>query len=288
MRRRSTASSIAARGSAAPDRELGRRRTPRRRVVRPERRASRGTGPASTCFRWASVTKLVTALATLVAVEEGVVDLDEPAGPEGRRSGICSPTPAGCRSTAGRRSRGRARGGSTRTRASRRSPSTSRHARRCRSPSISPRRCSGRSGWRPSCAARPARTFTARSATCSRSRASCSRRRSSRRRRSRRRRPSHFPGPRRRPARLRPLGPERLGPRLRAQGREAPATGPGRSTRRARSATSAAAGTFLWVDPERALALGVLTDLEFGEWAKTAWPTLSDAVLSEGSPAGAG
>ena len=34
-------------------------------------------------FGWASVTKLVTALAVLVAVEEGVLDLDEPAGPRG-------------------------------------------------------------------------------------------------------------------------------------------------------------------------------------------------------------
>jgi len=34
-------------------------------------------------FPWASVTKLVTAMATLVAAEEGIVDLDEPAGPEG-------------------------------------------------------------------------------------------------------------------------------------------------------------------------------------------------------------
>jgi len=32
---------------------------------------------------WASVTKLVTTLATLVAVEEGTLDLDDPAGPEG-------------------------------------------------------------------------------------------------------------------------------------------------------------------------------------------------------------
>src|SRR6266511_5562446 len=40
-------------------------------------------GPRDRTFRWASVTKLVTALATLVAAEEGVVDLDEPAGPEG-------------------------------------------------------------------------------------------------------------------------------------------------------------------------------------------------------------
>jgi CubicO group peptidase (beta-lactamase class C family) len=42
-----------------------------------------------------------------------------------------------------------------------------------------------------------------------------------------------------------------------------------------------ASGAFLWVDPERRLALGVLTDLDFGEWARDAWPRLSDAVLAE-------
>ena len=40
-------------------------------------------------------------------------------------------------------------------------------------------------------------------------------------------------------------------------------------------------GTFLWVDPERSLALVVLTDREFGGWAKAAWPQLSDAVVQE-------
>src|SRR5438034_11799410 len=40
-------------------------------------------GPSGLEFHWASVTKPVTALATLVAAEEGIVDLDEPAGPEG-------------------------------------------------------------------------------------------------------------------------------------------------------------------------------------------------------------
>jgi CubicO group peptidase (beta-lactamase class C family) len=39
-------------------------------------------------------------------------------------------------------------------------------------------------------------------------------------------------------------------------------------------------GTFLWVDPERRLALACLTDREFGDWALEAWPTLSDAVLA--------
>jgi CubicO group peptidase (beta-lactamase class C family) len=40
-------------------------------------------------------------------------------------------------------------------------------------------------------------------------------------------------------------------------------------------------GTFLWVDPDAQVALACLTDLEFGDWAKTAWPALSDAVLAE-------
>ena len=41
------------------------------------------TGPLDHRFAWASVTKLLTALAVLVAVEEGTVALDEPAGPPG-------------------------------------------------------------------------------------------------------------------------------------------------------------------------------------------------------------
>jgi hypothetical protein len=40
-------------------------------------------GPAERTFRWASVTKLLTATAVLVASEEGTVDLDEAAGPPG-------------------------------------------------------------------------------------------------------------------------------------------------------------------------------------------------------------
>jgi CubicO group peptidase (beta-lactamase class C family) len=40
-------------------------------------------------------------------------------------------------------------------------------------------------------------------------------------------------------------------------------------------------GTFLWVDPERNLACAALTTREFGEWAKQAWPRLSDAVIEE-------
>jgi CubicO group peptidase (beta-lactamase class C family) len=46
--------------------------------------------------------------------------------------------------------------------------------------------------------------------------------------------------------------------------------------------------TFLWVDPERGLACAALADESFGDWAREAWPRLSDAVLSEESPAAAG
>jgi CubicO group peptidase (beta-lactamase class C family) len=40
-------------------------------------------------------------------------------------------------------------------------------------------------------------------------------------------------------------------------------------------------GTFLWVDPEPGIACAALTTREFGEWAKEAWPRLADAVLAE-------
>lgn len=45
------------------------------------------------------------------------------------------------------------------------------------------------------------------------------------------------------------------------------------------------AGTFLWVDPQASgsgiegVAVVVLTDRDFGDWAKPLWPALSDAVL---------
>ncbi len=41
------------------------------------------------------------------------------------------------------------------------------------------------------------------------------------------------------------------------------------------------AGTFLWVDPDAGLACACLTDREFGDWALAAWPALADAVLEE-------
>ncbi len=41
-----------------------------------------------------------------------------------------------------------------------------------------------------------------------------------------------------------------------------------------------ASGTFLWVDPAVERSLLVLTDRNFGPWALEAWPPLSDAVIA--------
>jgi CubicO group peptidase (beta-lactamase class C family) len=43
-------------------------------------------------------------------------------------------------------------------------------------------------------------------------------------------------------------------------------------------------GSFLWVDPQAGLACASLADREFGPWAARAWPALSDAVLAEVAP----
>lgn len=40
-------------------------------------------------------------------------------------------------------------------------------------------------------------------------------------------------------------------------------------------------GTFLWVDPVAGVACIALTTRDFGPWARNAWPALSDGVLAE-------
>ncbi|MBF6331783.1 serine hydrolase domain-containing protein [Nocardia transvalensis] len=44
-------------------------------------------------------------------------------------------------------------------------------------------------------------------------------------------------------------------------------------------------GTFLWVDPEIGVACVSLSDENFGDWARAVWPTLSDAVIAEAAGA---
>jgi CubicO group peptidase (beta-lactamase class C family) len=40
-------------------------------------------------------------------------------------------------------------------------------------------------------------------------------------------------------------------------------------------------GTFLWVDPDAAVACACLTDKAFGDWAITEWPRISSAALGQ-------
>lgn len=40
-------------------------------------------------------------------------------------------------------------------------------------------------------------------------------------------------------------------------------------------------GTFLWVDPDAGIACVALTDRDFGPWAAETWPAFTDAVLAD-------
>ena len=234
--------------------------------------SARGSWPSTATpareFRWASVTKPVTALACLVAAEEGTIDLDE----AGRAARLDLPPsararvrPAAARARA--RSPARASGGSTPTTASTSSAQAlAEHAEMpfadyLRAAVLEPLGLGARYEGRPGSgivrlARRPARAR----------RASCSRRRWSRRRRSRRRPSVQFPG---------------LVGVLPGFGRQEPNDwGLGFELRDAKSphwtgsrnsprtfGHFGRSGTFLWVDPDAGVALACLTDLEFGDWA---------------------
>ena len=48
------------------------------------------------------------------------------------------------------------------------------------------------------------------------------------------------------------------------------------------------AGTFLWVDPVAGVACAALTDRPFDQWARDLWPPFADAVLTESAAASGG
>ena len=61
----------------------GRRRRGSWPLVNQQRRTGGGFGPIDEAFGWASVTKLLVSIASLVALEEGTVSLQDPVGPVG-------------------------------------------------------------------------------------------------------------------------------------------------------------------------------------------------------------
>ena len=76
---------------------------------------------------------------------------------------------------------------------------------------------------------------------------------------------------------LQPANDWGLGPEIR-NGKAPHWTGSGNSPRT--FGHFGGSGTFAWIDPHAGLALVALTDRTFGAWAIDAWPRFSDAVLA--------
>ena len=240
------------------------------------------TGP-DTAFRWASVTKLVTALTVLTAVDRGEADLDEPAGPPGatlrhllaHASGL-APDGDAVLSAPGRRRIYSNRGIEVAAALIAERTGVD-FARVLRERVLSPLGMAGtgldgspaHSGYGPVAdLARLGRELLS---------------------------PTLVPALM--PEAVRPVFPGLSGV-LPGFGRQDPndwglgfEIRDGKSPHWTGTRNSAAtfghfgqSGSFLWVDPELGLACAGLADRAFGEWAGRAWPELSDAVIAEFAP----
>ena len=237
-------------------------------------------GPRGDVLRWASVTKLLTGLATLVAVEEGTVDLDEPAGPEGstlrhllaHASGL-GPEEGPALAAPGRR-RIYSNYGIELVAALVAKRADMAFGDYLRSALLEPLGLTGALHGSPAWGYRGplddllalARELLAPTLVAPETLTEAT--------------TVQFPG---------------LAGVLPGWGREDPndwglafelrdAKSPHWTGTRASPRAFGhfgAAGTFLWVDPDAGVALAVLTDKEFGDWAKAAWPALSDSVVGE-------
>ena len=234
-------------------------------------------GETERVFRLASVTKLLTAYATLIAVEEGAVDWDTPAGPPGSTVRHLAAHASGLSFAEGkvqakpgdpadllqrrlrRARRGRRRG---RGHAVRRVPARG----RLRAAGHDGHRLAGSPGSKPSPAsttspvrrraAGPTLTATLDDATR-----------------------VAFPGL---DGILPGFGRQKpndwgLGFEIR-DGKSPHWTGARSSPRT--FGHFGQSGTFLWVDPDADAAAVVLTDRDFGPWAIEAWPVWTDGVLA--------
>lgn len=234
-------------------------------------------GPRDVFFRWASVTKLLTGLATLVAIEEGAVDLDEPAGPEGstlrhllaHASGL--PPEAGPPLMEPGRRRIYSNYGIELAAALVGDRARMDFDEYFRGAVAEPLALAGELVGSPAWGYRGplddllalARELLAPTLVHPETLAEAT--------------TAQFPGL----AGVLPgwgrMDPNDWGLAFELRDAKSPHwTGTLASSRT--FGHFGAAGTFLWVDPDAGLALGVLTDKEFGDWAKEAWPALSDAV----------
>ena len=229
-------------------------------------------------FAWASVTKLATAVAMLVAAEEGIVDLDEPAGPPG----LDVPAPARARVGAAVRSR--------------RADRAAGRAPRLLELRLRGRRSAGRGAGRMPFTEYFAHVWgdtTARAVGLGRLGRGGDARRPARARARAARADAHRAGDAGRgvhravPRASSACCPASAG-RSRTTGASASScatrsrrTGRARATRRGRSATSAAAARSCGSTRTRTSRSRASPTCAFGDWAAEAWPRLSDAVLAE-------
>ncbi len=237
-------------------------------------------GPRDRTFRWASVTKLVTALATLVAAEEGVVDLDEPAGPEGSTVRHLLTHASGL-PFEGDKPIGRP--GARRVYSNTGFEVLAEHvAKRAEMP-FADYLTSGvlrPLGMSAELRGSPASELHGSlddllSLACELQRPTLVAPETLAEATS-----VQFPGLVGVLPDLGRFDPNDWGLGFEVRDEKSPHwTGERNSPRT--FGHFGGSGTFLWVDPDAGVALGCLTDLEFGDWAKEAWPRLSDAVLGE-------
>jgi CubicO group peptidase (beta-lactamase class C family) len=239
-------------------------------------------GPRDRVFRWASVTKLVTALASLVAAEEGTIDLDEPAGPEGstirhllaHASGL--PFEAGA--PTGRPGRRRVYSNvgfevlADHVAAAAEMP----FADYLSAAVLEPLRMRAELRGSPAAGLHGtlddllllARELQSPRLLAPETLAEAT--------------AVQFPGLAGVLPDLGRMEPNDWGLGFELRDAKSPHwTGSSNSPRT--FGHFGGSGTFLWVDPDAGAALGSLSDLDFGDWAKEAWPQLSDAVLAERS-----
>ncbi|HEX5247911.1 MAG TPA: serine hydrolase domain-containing protein [Gaiellaceae bacterium] len=235
-------------------------------------------GPRDVELRWASVTKLLAGLATLVAVEEGTVDLDEPAGPEGstlrhllaHASGL--PPEEGPPLMAPERRRIYSNYGIELAAALVADRAGMPFAEYLRGAVLEPLGLTGALHGSPAWGYRGplddllalARELLAPTLVAAETLAEAT--------------SVQFPGL----AGVLPswgrMDPNDWGLAFELRDAKSPHWTGTRASPRT-FGHFGAAGTFLWVDPDAGVALGVLTDKEFGDWAKDAWPALSDSVV---------
>jgi CubicO group peptidase (beta-lactamase class C family) len=237
-------------------------------------------GPRGDVLRWASVTKLLTGLATLVAVEEGTVDLDEPAGPEGstlrhllaHASGL-GPEEGPALAAPGRR-RIYSNYGIELVAALVAERAHMPFADYLRSALLEPLGLTGALHGSPAWGYRGplddllalARELLAPTLVAQETLTEAA--------------TVQFPGL----AGVLPgwgrMDPNDWGLAFELRDAKSPHWTGTRASPRT-FGHFGAAGTFLWVDRDAGVALAVLTDKEFGDWAKDAWPALSDSVVGE-------